>query len=163
MNFIIADDILTEALVKIKENRIGNSVDQDMANYLFNTMARLYIENKWIKAPVRKTPSGPSYQTLYLKEEHFEGYYLILYSDIKYHRKKFGEGIGMLSMKDYLEMYINCYSENKCSGIIINPESSEETILANDCIEYIFKQIFNLVNIKKRRKDLFSLKRRLQK
>lgn len=143
---IIADDILTEALKKLQENRIGNAVDEESANYLFRTIAQLYAWNSLVKAPIRKTTHGPSYQMMHLNGVNFNGDYLILYSGMKYHKKIFGNGVGVLRMQDYLGMYINCYTENKCSGIIINPLSLEETILTNDCIEYIFKQIYNEVN-----------------
>lgn len=45
----------------------------------------------------------------------------------------------MLRIRDYLEMYMNCYTENKYCEIIINPKSTEETVLMNDSIRYIFK------------------------
>lgn len=145
---IIADDILTEALKKLQENGMGNAVDEESANYLFSSIAQLYTCNSLVKAPIRKTTYGPLYQIMHLNGASFKGDYLILYSGMKYHKKIFGDGVGVLRMRDYFEMYVNCYTENKCSGIIINPLSSEETIVTNDCIEEIFKLINGKINYK---------------
>lgn len=55
---------------------MGNAIDEKLANYLFNAIAQLYI---LVKASIRKTAYGLSYQMMHLNGAYFKGDYLILY------------------------------------------------------------------------------------
>ena len=124
---------LTDIILQVRQTSAKNN---DLLLRFLDIIEDLYANDVWIFCPSTSINNKESFSIA----KNSVGRFLVILSDKKYFRNKYGTNIVFISIRKVFEMY---FEDNDLDGIIINADTDAEILLQRQVIDTL-----NLWNIK---------------